>query len=411
MKYLILVDVQFPYSTGETFLENEIQEIAPWFDQLLIFPADVVAGAKQTRSIPADNVRACLFETENPALRKAKAALRAVPRVPANHGSLKERFWDAYFAAAARAQAKKILRILENYAFSPEDEVTLYSYWLYIPARIAVELKHWFLGKGVPVRAISRAHRFDIYEQHSGKGYLPQRQLLLRELDRVYACSQDGAAYLRRKFPAYADKIGVSLLGTYDHGIGKGSHRPFQILSCSRVVDIKRVDMLAEAVVTLLSRGCDVCWTHLGDGDQMQKVREKIPEGLEDRIHLPGAIPNTAVYDYYRENAVDMFVNASTSEGLPVSIMEAISFGVPVVATDVGGTGEIVVDQVTGTLVPPDITAEGLAEAVAVYCRMEPEEISRLRASVRRFWEEHFDAKANYRVFAEEIEKVELRRD
>ena len=410
MKYLILVDVQFPYSTGETFLENEIREIAPWFDQILIFPADLVAGEKQTRGIP-DNVRACLFETENPAFRKAKAALRAVPRVPMNHGSLKERFWDAYFAAAARDQAKKILQILKEYTFSTEDEVTLYSYWLYIPARIVVELKHWFLDKGVPVRAISRAHGFDIHEKYSGKDYLPERQLLLRELDRVYACSQDGANCLRRKFSAYADKISVSLLGTYDHGMGIESRRPFQIVSCSRLVELKRVDMIAEAMVRLISEGYDICWTHIGDGDQMRKVREKIPEGLEDRIHLTGAISNTAVYDYYRENAVDLFVNASTSEGLPVSIMEAISYGVPVVATDVGGTEEIVVDGVTGTLVSPDITAEGLAEAVAAYCRMEPEKISRLRASARRFWEEHFDAKANYRAFAEEIEKIKLRRD
>lgn len=410
MKYLILVDVQFPYSTGETFLENEIQEIAPWYDRILIFPADLVAGEKQTRSIP-DNVRACLFETENPIFRKAKAALRALPRVPANRGSLKERFWDAYFAAAARDQAKKILRILEEYTFSPEDAVTLYSYWLYIPARIVVELKHWFLGKGVPVRAVSRAHGFDIHEKYSGKGYLPQRQLLLRELDRVYACSQDGAACLRRKFPGFADKVGVSVLGTYDHGIGRESRRPFQIVSCSRLVELKRVDMIADAVVRLVSQGYDVCWTHLGDGDQMQKVRARVPEEMKDRLHLPGAIPNSEVYAFYRANAVDLFVNASTSEGLPVSIMEAISYGVPVVATDVGGTREIVVDGVTGTLVSPDITAEGLADAIAAYCHAAPEEIARLRFSARQFWEEHFDAKANYRKFVEEIEGIELRRD
>ena len=409
MKYLILVDVQYPYSVGETFLENEIREIAPRFDQVLIFPADLVAGEKQTRSIP-DNVRACLFEKENPTFRKAKAALRALPRVPANHGSLKTRFWDAYFEAAAKDQAKKILRILEEYTFSSEDEVTLYGYWLYITARIVVELKHWFLGKGVPVRAVSRAHGFDIHEKYSGKNYLPQRQLLLRELDRVYACSKDGAACLRRKFSAYGEKIGVSLLGTYDHGIGKESHRPFHLVSCSRLVELKRVDMIAEAMVSLISKGYDICWTHLGDGDQMEKVRGKIPEGLEDRIHLPGAVPNSAVYDYYRENAVDLFVNASTSEGLPVSIMEAISYGVPVVATDVGGTGEIVVDQVTGTLVPPDITAEGLAQAIAEYYRADPEQLRRLRISARRFWEEHFDAKTNYRKFAEEVEEIEPRR-
>ena len=93
-----------------------------------------------------------------------------------------------------------------------------------------------------------------------------------------------------------------------------------------------------------------------------------------------------------------------------MSIMEAISFGMPVVATDAGGTGEIVVDQVTGTLVPPDITAEGLAQAIAEYYRADPEQLRRLRTSARRFWEEHFDAKTNYRKFVEEVEEIEPRR-
>lgn len=46
---------------------------------------------------------------------------------------------------------------------------------------------------------------------------------------------------------------------------------------------------------------------------------------------------NQLVYDFYRNNDVDVFVNLSESEGIPVSIIETISFGVPVVATDVGG--------------------------------------------------------------------------
>lgn len=52
----------------------------------------------------------------------------------------------------------------------------------------------------------------------------------------------------------------------------------------------------------------------------------------------------------YSEHPVDVFINLSTNEGVPVSIMEAISFDIPIVATDVGGTSEIVTDE-TGILV------------------------------------------------------------
>ncbi len=58
---------------------------------------------------------------------------------------------------------------------------------------------------------------------------------------------------------------------------------------------------------------------------------------LETRIVLRGGISNAEVFQFYRDNKVDLFVNASTSEGLPVSIMEAISFGIPSIATNVGG--------------------------------------------------------------------------
>jgi len=50
-------------------------------------------------------------------------------------------------------------------------------------------------------------------------------------------------------------------------------------------------------------------------------------------------LPHNDVLNYYASNPVDVFINTSSSEGLPVSIMEAMSFGIPVIATNVGGTG------------------------------------------------------------------------
>ena len=58
---------------------------------------------------------------------------------------------------------------------------------------------------------------------------------------------------------------------------------------------------------------------------------------------------NEEVMEYYKNNLVDLFVNMSESEGLPVSMMEAMSFGVPVIAPDVGGIKEIV-DENSGWL-------------------------------------------------------------
>ena len=77
-----------------------------------------------------------------------------------------------------------------------------------------------------------------------------------------------------------------------------------------------------------------------------------------------GAIQNVEVYKYYNEHCADLFINVSSSEGLPVSIMEAISFGIPVIATDVGGTGEIVKNGISGFLINRDFETVELAKKI-----------------------------------------------
>src|SRR5690606_35919751 len=81
-------------------------------------------------------------------------------------------------------------------------------------------------------------------------------------------------------------------------------------------------------------------WHHFGDGPQMSLLeREKSEISIKNlTITLHGRVENSKIYDFYRYNPVDLFINLSSSEGIPVSIMEAISCGIPVVATNVGGT-------------------------------------------------------------------------
>ena len=117
-------------------------------------------------------------------------------------------------------------------------------------------------------------------------------------------------------------------------------------------------------------------------------------------------IPNKDVYSYYQTHPVDLFVNVSSSEGLPVSIMEAISYGIPVIATDVGGTSEIVEDGVNGNLIPMSFKPEELAGKIRKYVRMNREEMKELRGATRKLWEERFQAVKNYDLFAKNLLKL-----
>ena len=107
-----------------------------------------------------------------------------------------------------------------------------------------------------------------------------------------------------------------------------------------------------------------VKWSHIGDGDE-RSIIEQVLERVGDNVgvSLLGQLPHESVIDWLRENEVDVFVNVSTTEGVPVSIMEAFSFGIPVIATNVGGTREIV-DDSCGVLLSADFTSQELGEVL-----------------------------------------------
>ena len=103
--------------------------------------------------------------------------------------------------------------------------------------------------------------------------------------------------------------------------------------------------------------------------------------------------------DFYKENPVDLFVNVSTTEGLPISIMEAISFGIPVLATNVGGTHEVVIDGENGWLLDADITADELAETVIEQINLDKSAKDRQKRKARQIWESQYEYRTAYASF------------
>ena len=114
-----------------------------------------------------------------------------------------------------------------------------------------------------------------------------------------------------------------------------------------------------------------------------------------------GAVPNTAVLEWYATNPVHLFISLSENEGIPVSMMEAIGSGIPILSTDVGGCSEIVNDR-TGMLIPKDTSAEQVARSIEQFAS-SPMNSAAYRSGVRSFWAEHFDMERNYDHFFKEI--------
>jgi sugar transferase (PEP-CTERM/EpsH1 system associated) len=143
----------------------------------------------------------------------------------------------------------------------------------------------------------------------------------------------------------------------------------FVIGTVARVTDIKHHRGLVEAFIRLRAllpeQAANLRLSIIGDGPLLPALREQVAAaGLNDVVWLPGARSDVA--QLVAEFSV--FALPSLAEGTPVSLLEAMACGLPVVASKVGGIPEVVTEQVEGSLVPPQ-DVEALAQALARYAQ------------------------------------------
>ena len=111
-----------------------------------------------------------------------------------------------------------------------------------------------------------------------------------------------------------------------------------------------------------------------------------------------------AVVEYYKTTPVSLFINVSDMEGVPVSIMEAISCAIPAAARAVGGNGEIVVDGESGYLLP---AGDGAGEIASALERIVREYESLFdREALLSFYDNNFNADKNYRDFYGRLDSI-----
>ena len=412
---LILLTNYYPFHKGEEYLESEIKYLAANFHQIYIISTMVSNDMRQTRTVPDNNVIVLPVGIKHSTLGKLKMVVRQYKRIYKDKekrtmikqdtkGRLLRKLYCYYFESRSLDVYDQLKNKLKNIDFDQYSSITIYSYWLYVTARVALELRNDFFKDRNPY-TFSRAHRYDLYEVAAPLKYLPERDYLLSGLDAVYPCSQDGVDTLSQTYPKYKDKIEVERLGTISSGfVSHTKNDKLYIISCSVVRKVKRLDLLIEALTQLEKEQIPFLWTHIGDGPEFEKIKKLAQKKLDNKnFHFTGFLKNQEVLNWYRENPSTVFINLSSSEGVPVAIMEAISMGLPVIATDVGGTKEIVEHNINGYLLKENFPIKDVIHYLKSIYVMNNQSYSRMCKNALSIWNNRCNADKLYSNFSTQL--------
>lgn len=397
-KVLCLFTLEFPYGNkSETFLETEIKYLEKHFSTILIFPSFKcelirplpnkvkVIDICEIGSIPK-------YEKINILITNLFLVCQLLVTEIIDKGFFKV-FNGQRILLNYLIQQIKIRDILLQYLQNDFKNKVFYDYW-FCDKVLALSL---IKKKYKKLKFISRGHGFDIYDERWPKSGIPFRAWKIKYIDLLIIISQFGQRYVRKKVPSkYKEKIQHSYLGVEKNKqqILKSTDNFKTIVSCSSMLPFKNVDKIP---LLLRELNLPIHWFHFGDGidkPKVEKACEQLPQIVE--FKLMGHVDNIQLIDFYRQNKVNLFLSLSQSEGLPFSMMEVLSFGIPIVAYPVGGIPELVIDGKTGFLLPKtgDISMSALVLKKALNFNFNYHEII-------QFYENHFNAERNYLKFIE----------
>lgn len=125
-----------------------------------------------------------------------------------------------------------------------------------------------------------------------------------------------------------------------------------QLLYAGRLATVKGLPILFESLAALKPSHPDILLTVVGDGPDRSKLEHMTTQlGLDENVKFVGYQSQADVRKHMQQTHV--FVLPSFAEGVPVSLMEAMAAGIPVVTTQIAGVSELVEEGISGYLVPP----------------------------------------------------------
>ncbi|WP_104500961.1 glycosyltransferase [Acinetobacter indicus] len=412
MKNLVILTNSFPYEGGEQFIESEVHYWAKTgFDNVYILPE--ISPTQVVRYFPVGLT--ILQRLEVSSYSKIFILLFVI---------LYSLFWKEIFYLiksnslnitnvvnavkaifGTKVREKQLKHSLKNIG----GDILIYSYWNDMDCYAAIELKK----KGLFKKVVSRCHGYDCYEVRRKNSYMPLKRQYQYIIDRVFLLSELAKKYYSNTYAYPEDSLDMASLGVFlpEKTLAYSKiEGVLRVLSISNCIQLKRVDKIIDALsVFSKDNHIEVHWTHIGNGVLLEKLKQQakdielIGENTLFKYNFVGFLPNTEVKQLLSRQNFDLFVNASESEGVPVSIMEAMSYSIPVIAPDVGGISDIVNDS-TGKLLSSNPSIKEIAGAIQeIYYSSS---YSNYRENAFLMVKENYNADSNYINFIKKLSQI-----
>ncbi len=404
-KSIVFFTFGYPYGHGEEFLGPEMKYAESEFEKILIVSCDKKSN-KITKYVPKN---ASLFNVRDRVSSRRLFFIRVLTLFSPTAWRqilicLKEKGFNGLRdGIKAVVLAKSLIMLLQKYEENWAGKYDIYySYWL-AGAAAYIALRKEKLG-GI---LISRAHGYDCF---SDRGFHPFRQEQLNQIDHIFPISDAGKKDLILQ-GCDPEKLKVARLGVEKPDDKVNPYKATatkRIVTCSSVVDLKRLDLLIEAFHMISN--VQIEWVHFGDGVLREEIErlaaQKLTAKKNIRYSFRGRVRLMQIFDYYASASIDCFINCSDVEGIPVSIMEAMSYGIPCIARDVGGNNEIVANGINGFLLPTVCSAKELAEAITRLLSLQSEDYLKMRKEAADTYHCDYYAKGNYNRFWDYITEM-----
>ncbi len=150
-----------------------------------------------------------------------------------------------------------------------------------------------------------------------------------------------------------------------DEKTQKTSRTKIRLVNVGRLFHVKNPKLLIESFYEALKVYPDMTLTMVGDGEEREAIETLIANlGIRGKVNLVGNQENVETY----LKSADIYISASNVEGVPLSVLEAMACGLPVIATKAGGVIDIVTDSESGILVEVG-NKEELKNAIIRLCK------------------------------------------